>query len=90
MRFFLAATLFAVASAFTTAPNAFSKVRVVDRAEAEESQAPRTRKNTIVMDGKANGEFYVQSVPGDTCLTLKSSDVMGVNLSLVIVGLSLE
>lgn len=68
MRFFVAATIFAVASAFTSQPNAFSspRVEVGERSNGlvvDQSTAHRTRKATIVMDGKANGEsLYVSSV----------------------------
>lgn len=54
MRFLLGATLLTVASAFTLQPNvAISKVAQPAKAE---SLAHRSRKATIVMDGKANGE----------------------------------
>jgi len=50
MKFFCVATLLATASAFTTGP-AFSPPAGLDNVN---SQAHRTRKATIVMDGKAN------------------------------------
>lgn len=61
MKFLVAATLLAVASAFTSQPSAFQKtanVVPVDRvAEADEPVSHRNRKATIVMDGKANGTY---------------------------------
>lgn len=58
------AAALATASAFTTAPSAFSSVteRGLNNVFAESSSAHRTRKATIVMDGKANGTFYVISL----------------------------
>ena len=62
MRLLFTATLLAVASAFTTQPNAFTTVSpsVGERADPvfadQQSGAHRTRRATIVMDGKANGE----------------------------------
>ena len=53
MKFFCVATLLATASAFTTSPAAFSPPAGLDNVN---SQAHRTRKATIVMDGKANGK----------------------------------
>ena len=63
------ALLLAVASAFTTQPNAFTTVSpsVGERASGlvdnMASAAHRTRRATIVMDGKANGKIYVGVVP---------------------------
>jgi len=62
MRFFCVAAALATASAFTTSPAAFTTIspsvgeRSVNNVFADNS-AHRTRKATIVMDGKANGEF---------------------------------
>jgi len=58
MRFVCLAALLAVASGFTTQPNAFTKIpsRVSD-AVVDQSSAHRNRRATIVMGGKANGEF---------------------------------
>ena len=66
MRFFCLTTLLATAAAFTSQPVAFTTSnnlvgeRVVDNVVAPTSH--RNRRATIVMDGKANGEFYVESV----------------------------
>ena len=66
MRFFCLTTLLATAAAFTSQPAAFTTSnnlvgeRVVDNVVAPTSH--RNRRATIVMDGKANGEFYVESV----------------------------
>jgi hypothetical protein len=63
----IAATL-ATACAFTSQPAAFTTnsplvgERQTDNVLAS-SNAHRNRKSTIVMDGKANGEFNVVSVP---------------------------
>lgn len=62
MRFFCLATLVAAATAFTSAPNAFTTTQpaVGERASfgvVDQSTAHRNRRATIVMDGKANGEF---------------------------------
>jgi len=58
MRFLCCALLLAAASAFT--PNvAFTKTATPQVSVADESAAHRTRKATIVMDGKANGRFRV-------------------------------
>ncbi|EEC47913.1 precursor of ATPase ATPase gamma subunit [Phaeodactylum tricornutum CCAP 1055/1] len=59
MRSFCIAALLAVASAFTTQPTSFTvkTANVGERASGvfpEQSSAHRTRKATIVMDGKAN------------------------------------
>jgi len=51
MKLVCIATLLATASAFTTGPAAFSAPTALDNVN---SQAHRTRKATIVMDGKAN------------------------------------
>jgi hypothetical protein len=68
MRVICLASLFAATAAFTTQPNAFSAPLVGERAStngvAEQGLAHRNRRATIVMDGKANGEFYVDFVPG--------------------------
>jgi len=62
MRLFCLASLVAVATAFTSQPNAFTVTTSVvgERAsssiEQSSSSAHRTRRATIVMDGKANGE----------------------------------
>jgi len=55
MRFVCLAALLAVASGFTTQPNAFTKIpsRVSD-AVVDQSSAHRNRRATIVMGGKAN------------------------------------
>lgn len=66
MRFFCLTTLLATAAAFTSQPAAFTTSnnlvgeRVVDNVVAPTSH--RNRRATIVMDGKANGEFYVDLV----------------------------
>jgi hypothetical protein len=65
MRFFLATSLLAVATAFTTQPNVFTTVsssvgeRSSDLSNAEQGKAHHERRSTIVMDGKANGEWKV-------------------------------
>jgi hypothetical protein len=70
MRFICLASLFAAAAAFTTQPNAFTTnaplvgERASSNGVAEQGLAHRNRRATIVMDGKANGEFYVDFVPG--------------------------
>jgi F-type H+-transporting ATPase subunit gamma len=63
MRFFCLATLLATACAFTSQPAAFIKNSpLVGERAVENVVAPgtshRNRRATIVMDGKANGEFY--------------------------------
>jgi hypothetical protein len=63
MRFFCLATLLATACAFTSQPAAFIKNSpLVGERAVENVVAPgtahRNRRSTIVMDGKANGEFY--------------------------------
>lgn len=61
MRILCLAALFASACAFTTnVPSVGERVHNV----AASGSAHRNRRATIVMDGKANGEFYVDSVPG--------------------------
>lgn len=68
MRLLTIAAVFACAGAFTTQPAAFTtkSALIGERASfpvvAENGVAHRTRRATIVMDGKANGEFYVDSV----------------------------
>jgi hypothetical protein len=70
MRFICLASLFAATAAFTTQPNAFTTnaplvgERASSNGVAEQGLAHRNRRATIVMDGKANGEFYVNFVPG--------------------------
>ena len=57
---FIAATAIATASAFTTSPATFTtsvpQVGGVSNVFSNEGNAHRTRRSTIVMDGKANGE----------------------------------
>ena len=63
MRFFCLTTLLATAAAFTSQPAAFTNSNNlvgVDNVVAPTSH--RNRRATIVMDGKANGEFYVELV----------------------------
>ena len=55
MKFFFAATLLAVASAFTSQPNVALQTAVAPADVVAEPVAHRNRKATIVMDGKANG-----------------------------------
>ena len=59
----------AVASAFTTQPNAFTtkSLAVGERASDVFAAvaAHRSRRATIVMSGKANGRFYVYLVLAD-------------------------
>lgn len=58
----------AVASAFTTQPNAFTtkSLAVGERASnVFAAAAHRSRRATIVMSGKANGRFYVYLVLAD-------------------------
>jgi hypothetical protein len=66
-RFLCVAALLASASAFTTPGAAFTTNTplVGERFSdvATSGGAHRTRRSTIVMDGKANGEFYVILVP---------------------------
>ena len=57
MRFFCLAALLATAAAFTAGPSAFHNVGEKSLANvAQSGSAHRTRRATIVMDGKANGE----------------------------------
>ena len=61
MKFLCFASVLATAAAFTTSPSAFSSTTVGERAMENvfaDNAAHRTRKATIVMDGKANGRFY--------------------------------
>lgn len=67
MRFFCLATLLATACAFTSQPAAFTTTNnlVGERVVDDNVVAPtshRNRRATIVMDGKANGESYVEIV----------------------------
>jgi phosphohistidine swiveling domain-containing protein len=68
MRLLTIAAVLACAGAFTTQPAAFTTKSAVvgERASfpivAENGISHRTRRATIVMDGKANGEFYVDLV----------------------------
>ena len=65
MKFLCFASLLATAAAFTTAPSSFSAATVGERAIGNvfaDSNTHRTRRATIVMDGKANGKIYVNSV----------------------------
>jgi hypothetical protein len=70
MRVICLASLFAATAAFTAQPHAFTTNAplVGERASGvpEQGIAHRNRRATIVMDGKANGEytFYVDFVPG--------------------------
>jgi len=67
MKFLCVASLLATAAAFTNSGGAFTAYspsvgeRSVNNVFAD-SSAHRTRKATIVMDGKANGKFYVDLV----------------------------
>jgi len=56
MKFFCVAAVLATASAFT-GPAAFAPHTVGNNVFQEDVQAHRTRKATIVMDGKANGKL---------------------------------
>jgi hypothetical protein len=76
MRSFCIAALLAVASAFTTQPTSFTvkTANVGERASGvfpEQSSAHRTRKATIVMDGKANGECSRRFTTGLYMLTCR-------------------
>lgn len=65
MKYLCIASLLATAAAFTTSPSAFSTVSVGERAidkHISDNASHRTRRATIVMDGKANGRFYVPLV----------------------------
>ena len=65
MRFFCLAALLASACAFTQQPAAFTTQspvvgeRAFDNVVAAPSSSHRNRRATIVMDGKANGEFIL-------------------------------
>lgn len=69
MKFLCVAAALATASAFTTSGGAFTTItpsvgeKAVNNVFADNS-AHRTRRATIVMDGKANGTFYVMLVLG--------------------------
>jgi hypothetical protein len=67
MRFLLVVSLLAAASAFTLQPVAFKSAPspVVDRSTdlVEQETAHHERRSTILLDGKANGEFFFD--PGD-------------------------
>jgi len=54
MKFFCVAAVLATASAFTAGPAAFAPSTVGSNVFSDSVQAHRTRKATIVMDGKAN------------------------------------
>jgi len=54
MKFFCVAAVLATASAFTAGPAAFAPSTVGNNVFSDNVQAHRTRKATIVMDGKAN------------------------------------
>ena len=56
MKFFCVAAILATASAFTTGP-AFAPQTLGNNVFENDVVAHRTRKATIVMDGKANGKF---------------------------------
>jgi hypothetical protein len=72
MRVVCFASLVAATAAFTSQPNAFTTVAplVGERASgfADQGIAHHNRRATIVMDGKANGEFYVDFVPEISCV----------------------
>ncbi len=55
MKLLCVASLLASAAAFTTSPAAFNTFSVERSLNTVEENAHRTRKATIVMDGKANG-----------------------------------
>lgn len=61
MKFLCFATLAATASAFTTAPGALVTPAAPSLGNVfnGEGNAHRNRRSTIVMDGKANGEFIL-------------------------------
>jgi hypothetical protein len=59
MKFLVFAAALATATAFTIQPSAFSSVGERGLSNVFDSSAHRTRRATIVMDGKANGMFYV-------------------------------
>ena len=58
MKFLCLAAILATAAAFTAGPSAFHNVgeRTLNNVFTESGSAHRTRRATIVMDGKANGE----------------------------------
>lgn len=58
MKLLCFAALLATATAFTAGPSAFHNVgeKSVKNVFEESGSAHRTRRATIVMDGKANGE----------------------------------
>ena len=60
MKLLCIASLLASAAAFTTSPAAFNTFGVERAINTVEGEAHRTRRATIVMDGKANGT-YVRS-----------------------------
>ena len=73
MKFLYLATLLAAVNAFTTSPSAISNVgeKAINNVFAD-SSAHRTRRATIVMDGKANGKrLLVVSMGSLTYLFLK-------------------
>ena len=55
MKFLAFASILATASAFTVTPNAFTVNTPLN--VQEDVSAHRSRKATIVMDGKANGKI---------------------------------
>lgn len=57
MKLLCVASLLASAAAFTTSPAAFNTFGVERSLNNVEGEAHRTRKATIVMDGKANGTY---------------------------------
>ena len=57
MRFFCFAGLLASAAAFTSQPAITTNVPVVGDVVSTPNTAHRNRRATIVMDGKANGEY---------------------------------
>jgi hypothetical protein len=59
MKFLVFAAALATATAFTIQPSAFSSVGERGLNNVFDGSAHRTRRATIVMDGKANGMFYV-------------------------------
>jgi hypothetical protein len=56
MKFFYLAGLLAVANAFTTSPSVLSNVGEKSLNNVFADSAHRSRRSTIVMDGKANGK----------------------------------
>ena len=63
MKFLTFATILAFASGFTTSPSVISHIgeKSLNNVFAD-SSAHRTRRATIVMDGKANGKGYEGSI----------------------------